>query len=152
MKGLRWHDFLLMGICVVILIGVTVFFVMNYAKIPEVIPTNFDFQGNVTGTGGKGNAVFLLVMAWFLPIIMISTSFFPNLWNIPTVKPQNYGTAIIITRKMMEAISILMSLFLGYLLLAICGLIPMISAVYVIFSVLLAALIIVPMIFLMRLK
>jgi len=152
MKGLRWHDFLLMGICVVILIGVTVFFVMNYTKIPEVIPTNFDFQGNVTGTGGKGNAVFLLVMAWFLPIIMISTSFFPNLWNIPTVKPQNYGTAIIITRKMMEAISILISLFLGYLLLAICGLIPMISAVYVIFSVLLAALIIVPMIFLMRLK
>ncbi|MBQ6753133.1 MAG: DUF1648 domain-containing protein [Clostridia bacterium] len=152
MKGLRWHDFLLMGICVVILIGVTVFFVMNYAKIPEVIPTNFDFQGNVTGTGGKGNAVFLLVMAWFLPIIMISTSFFPNLWNIPTVKPQNYGTAIIITRKMMEVISVLMALFLGYLLLSMCGLIPMISAVFVIFSVLLAAIIIVPMIFLLRLK
>ena len=152
MKGLRWHDFLLMDICVVILIGVTVFFVMNYAKIPEVIPTNFDFQGNVTGTGGKGNAVFLLVMAWFLPIIMISTSFFPNLWNIPTVKPQNYGTAIIITRKMMEVISVLMALFLGYLLLSMCGLIPMISAVFVIFSVLLAAIIIVPMIFLLRLK
>ncbi|MCR4748055.1 MAG: DUF1648 domain-containing protein [Clostridiales bacterium] len=152
MKGLRWHDFLLMGICVVILIGVTVFFVMNYAKIPEVIPTNFDFQGNVTGTGGKGNAVFLLVMAWFLPIIMISTSFFPNLWNIPAVKPQNYGTAIIITRKMMEVISVLMALFLGYLLLSMCGLIPMISAVFVIFSVLLAAIIIVPMIFLLRLK
>ena len=152
MKGLRWHDFLLMGICVVILIGVTVFFVMNYAKIPEEIPTNFDFQGNVTGTGGKGNAVFLLVMAWFLPIIMISTSFFPNLWSIPAVKPQNYGTAIIITRKMLEVISILMSLFLGYLLLSMCGFIQMINTVFVIFSVLLAAIIIVPMIFLMRLK
>ena len=152
MRGLRWHDFLLMGICVVILIAVTVFFVINYAKIPEEIPTNFDFQGNVTGTGGKGNAVFLLVMAWFLPIVLIGTSLFPKLWNIPTVKPQNYGTAIIITRKMMEAISVLMAFFLGYLLLSMCGLIPMINAVYVIFSVLLAALIIVPMVFLMRLK
>lgn len=152
MNSLRWHDFLLIGICVVILIATTVFFVINYAKIPDVIPTNFDFQGNVTGTGGKGNAVFLLVMCWFLPITMIGTSFFPKLWNIPTVKPQNYGTAIFITRKMMEAISILMSLFLGYLLLSMCGLIPMLNSVYVIFSILLAAFIIVPMIFLMRLK
>jgi hypothetical protein len=52
----------------------------------------------------------------------------------------------------MEVISVLMAFFLGYLLLSMCGLIPMISAVYVIFSVLLAAIIIVPMIFLMRLK
>lgn len=152
MRSLQWHDFVLIGICVVILITVTVFFVLNYSKIPEVIPTNFDMQGNVTGTGGKGNAVFLLVICWFLPITMIGTSFFPKLWNIPTVKPQNYGTAIIITRKMMEVISILMSLFLGYLLLAMCGIIPMIGAVFVIFSVLLAAIIIVPLIFLMRLK
>ena len=89
MRSLQWHDFVLIGIFVVILIAVTVFFVLNYSKIPEVIPTNFDFQGNVTGTGGKGNAFFLLVMAWFLPIVLIGTSFFPNLWNIPTVKPQN---------------------------------------------------------------
>lgn len=152
MNSLRWHDFLLIGICVVILIATTVFFVMNYAKIPEEIPTNFDFQGNVTGTGGKGNAVFLLVMCWFLPVVLIGTSFFPKLWNIPTVKPQNYGTAIMITRKMMEVISVLMALFLGYLLLSMCGFIPMISAVFVIFSILLAAIIIVPLVFLMRLK
>ena len=64
MNQLKWHDWLLIALSLVIATATAVFVIINYDKIPEKIPTNYDFQGNVTGYGSKSNVIVLLVMAF----------------------------------------------------------------------------------------
>lgn len=47
---------------------------VKYAGLPDIIPTHFDFQGNVDGESGKGTI-------WALPCI--ATFVFFIFWNAP---------------------------------------------------------------------
>ena len=129
MNQLKWHDWLLIVLSLVIATATAVFVIINYDKIPEKIPTNYDFQGNVTGYGSKSNVIVLLVMAFIMPVITTILQFFPQTWNMPTVKPQNVPQAMAITGKIIEGVTLAVTVLMAYLAITMTGLIPFTSTV-----------------------
>lgn len=70
---------------VLLLIVIWVFTGLKYAGLPDIIPTHFDFQGNVDGESGKGTIWALPCIATFVFFILWSASRNPNspLVNVP---------------------------------------------------------------------
>ena len=87
----------------VLLLGTTVFVLMNWAQMPEQIPLHYNFAGEVTGYGGKAAIIPVLVIAWVIFVLMTVLVKFPKTWNIPvTVTKENFERVYSITRAMME--------------------------------------------------
>lgn len=152
MAGLKWHDFLIMALCVLVLVASTVFMVMNYSSLPEEVPTNFDFQGNVTGTGGRGSVIALIVMNWVLAVPMLVSLFFPGVWNLPSVKPQNAARAMAIGRKMIELLTLAMVVFMTYMFLVLAQMLPMQNIALTAFVAVIVLLTAIPLVLIFRLK
>ena len=68
-------------ICLVLLVGVVVFFIAAWGSIPDQVPGHYDAGGNVTRMGSKSELVILPIMAWFLYLIMLGVSLFPQAWS-----------------------------------------------------------------------
>ncbi|MCQ9641781.1 DUF1648 domain-containing protein [Chryseobacterium sp. WG14] len=68
-----------------LLIVIWAFAGIKYAALPEVIPTHFDFQGNVDGESGKTAIWALPCIATFISVLFVGISRDPNstLLNVP---------------------------------------------------------------------
>lgn len=75
---------ILLIINTLLLIVIWVFTGFKYAGLPEIIPTHFDFNGNVDGESGKATIWFLPVVAAFIHLLFIGIKD-PNspLLNVP---------------------------------------------------------------------
>ncbi|WP_250255612.1 DUF1648 domain-containing protein [Chryseobacterium sp. Marseille-Q3244] len=67
-----------------LLVVIWVFTGIKYAELPDVIPTHFDFQGNVDGESGKATIWVLPCIATFIHLLFIGIKD-PNLslLNVP---------------------------------------------------------------------
>ena len=82
-------------ICLLAIIASLVLIILRYSQLPDRIPTNFDFSGNVTGYGSKG-------MLWVLPVLnllifvpMAAAELFPGAWNTGVNKrSRNYALSL----------------------------------------------------------
>ncbi|MCG2792355.1 MAG: DUF1648 domain-containing protein [Weeksellaceae bacterium] len=74
-----------------ILIFVWIFTILNFQKLPEIIPTHFNFSGKPDGFGSKNSLWFLLAVATACCALMLYLSKNPNspLLNIPTNLKEN---------------------------------------------------------------
>ncbi|MBL3548746.1 DUF1648 domain-containing protein [Chryseobacterium sp. KMC2] len=68
-----------------LLIAIWVFTGIKYAALPEMVPTHFDFQGNVDGESGKIAIWALPCIATFIAVLFVGLSRDPNstLLNVP---------------------------------------------------------------------
>lgn len=90
-----------------LLMGTTVFLLMNWSQMPEQIPLHYNFAGEVTDYGGKWAIVPILVIAWIIFGLMTVLVKFPNTWNIPvTITKENFERVYSITRGMMEVVKL----------------------------------------------
>ncbi|EIJ40343.1 Protein of unknown function (DUF1648) [Galbibacter orientalis DSM 19592] len=58
--------------------------IINYTKLPEIIPTHYNGMGEADGYGGKGNILILPVIATILFIGLTKLNKFPHIFNYPT--------------------------------------------------------------------
>ncbi|AZB09812.1 DUF1648 domain-containing protein [Chryseobacterium sp. G0162] len=67
-----------------LLVVIWIFTGIKYAELPDVIPTHFDFQGNVDGESGKATIWVLPCIATFIHLLFIGIKD-PNssLLNVP---------------------------------------------------------------------
>ena len=56
---------------ILIVLATIVWVTVCYGRLPDVIPTHFDFRGNVTGTGGKGMIWLTLALDVFCTLCML---------------------------------------------------------------------------------
>lgn len=90
-----------------LLLGTTVFTLINWTQMPEQIPLHYDFVGNVTDYGGKAAIIPIVVIAWVIFILMTVLVKFPKTWNIPVaITKENFERVYSITRGMMEVVKL----------------------------------------------
>lgn len=68
-------------LCLIMLIGVTVFLIIKWDSIPSVVASHYDMAGNVDGFGKKNSILIPPIMAWIIFIAVTVISFFPGVWN-----------------------------------------------------------------------
>lgn len=76
---------LLLIVNTLLLISMWIFTGIKYAGLPEMIPTHFDFQGNVDGESGRSTIWLLPCIATFVHLLFIGATRNPNspLLHIP---------------------------------------------------------------------
>ncbi|MCW3160281.1 DUF1648 domain-containing protein [Chryseobacterium oryctis] len=69
----------------VLLIVIWAFIGIKYTELPEIIPTHFDFRGNVDGESGKSSIWILPCIATFISLLFSILSKNPDspLLNVP---------------------------------------------------------------------
>ena len=65
------------------LMGTTLFTIINWTQMPDQIPLHFDFSGNVTNYGGKAAIIPILAITWVIFVLMTVIVKFPKTCNIP---------------------------------------------------------------------
>ena len=103
-------------ICLLAIIASLVLIILRYSQLPDRIPTNFDFSGNVTGYGSKG-------MLWVLPVLnllifvpMAAAELFPGAWNTGVNKrSRNYALSLRLSGILLTIVKTASVLFISAL-------------------------------------
>ena len=74
-------DILLNVLCLLQLIGITLFLLICWARIPQQIPMHYDLGGNITRWGNKAELIIIPVLAWIMYLLMTVLEYFPQAWN-----------------------------------------------------------------------
>lgn len=72
---------ILEGISILEVIAACTYLAIVWTRIPDKIPTHFDFSGKVDSFGGKGSLFIFLVIMFILYIILTIVSKFPQHYN-----------------------------------------------------------------------
>lgn len=99
-----------------VLAGHLLFLLIIWSRIPDVVPTHFDINGNVDGYGGKGTLLMLPVVNVIMYPLLCLLERFPDLWNVPgKVTPLNqlwiYGN----TKSMLITLKFLINAIFCYI-------------------------------------
>lgn len=78
---------------IVLLIGVPIFLILTWNRLPDEIPIRYDFSGNVTGWGGKGT-----LFIW--PAVGIL--FYLILTFVERTPPESWNTGVKVTNQNKE--------------------------------------------------
>ena len=69
----------------IFLIGIWWYALINYSKLPKIIPIHYDLSGEVNQFGSKTNIITLPFVATFLFIGLTILNKFPHLFNYTTI-------------------------------------------------------------------
>ena len=69
-------------LCIVCLLGTTLFLFIFWNKIPTEIAGHFNGAGEVDGTTGKGGLIFLHVVSWLMFLGISALECCPEAWNV----------------------------------------------------------------------
>ena len=67
-----------------LIIAVWALTIINYSKLPSVIPIHYNLTGQADGFGGKGTIITLPIIATILFVGMTVLNRFPHIFNYPT--------------------------------------------------------------------
>ncbi len=74
-------DWLLEALIIMGVIVGTVVTVLKYENLPDVIPTKYDFSGNVIAYGGKVNILILVGLMIVMYLFLVVINRFPHTFN-----------------------------------------------------------------------
>ena len=104
-------------LAVLILLAATIFVLINWKDMPELIPSHYDFKGQVDAYGGRGILIFTMVMGWVLVLSMIVISRFPSAWNTGVERtPANAAVVNRIIKDMLNVMEAGMAILFSYMM------------------------------------
>jgi uncharacterized membrane protein len=103
-------------LCILLLVGISVYLIINWSSIPNQIPGHYDGAGNVDRWGGKGELLILPITSWILYIFITILEAFPQIWNTGvTVTKENRERVYRILKNMISTVKLLMVVAFTYL-------------------------------------
>ncbi len=82
----------------VLFLGTVIALAVGWDAIPDRIPMQTDFSGNITGWGSKTSLIWLGVVYFVIVLTLWLTGWFPNSWNtsvrIGTFRPGRNGNDV----------------------------------------------------------
>lgn len=136
-------DWVLIALTIAAIVAVGIYLIIAWGSIPDKIPTNYDFSGNITSYGGKTNIIAAYVMDIVVALSILIASNFPKSWNIPGKAKMDAKTFIAI-KYMLEGMALIFALFFGYLIVIMTKLIVLKAVVAIVFIALLFVVSILP--------
>lgn len=102
-------------LCLIVLIGITIYLIIRWNAMPKLIPSHYDFAGNVDSYGSKGSVLMMPIMSWVLYILITVLEMFPALWNTGVkVTEENKFRVYAILRLMLDIIKFIMVVSFAY--------------------------------------
>ena len=116
-RGSSIFDIVASAICALELIGITVYLLAVWGKLPDLIPGHYNMAGEVTRWDGKGTLILLLAITWGLFILITIVERIPQFWNTAGIKitEENGARLYKIMRRMLSTIKLITVTALVYL-------------------------------------
>ena len=109
-------DKVMEGVCLACVLGVTLYLIFGWSKIPEQIPMHYDWAGNIDRWGSRSELIIMPIMLWFMYGLMTVVGKFPQLWNTGvTVTEENRFRVYRTVKYMLETIKLIVILDFVYL-------------------------------------
>ncbi|MBQ6396515.1 MAG: DUF1648 domain-containing protein [Oscillospiraceae bacterium] len=134
----RLIDYILLGLSVLCFLFTLIYGCIKLPQLPDLLPSHFNFAGEIDGWSGKAGAVSAPIVFGFLMLVILGPiQFFPQVWNntqgVPAYKLPRLIRA---TRTMMSLMLLSSEAFMAYTLLCSVHLTPMHPAATPIYFVL----------------
>ena len=100
----------------VALAAVTVYVVLRWRQIPDIVPGHFTFWGAADSWTRKSIILFPLGMGWFVYILMTVLGSLPRAWNTGVrVTTGNRHTVFRVLKSMILILNAIVAVFLSYM-------------------------------------
>lgn len=68
-------------LCILCLVGTTLFLLIFWNQIPAEVPSHYNMAGEADAMSGKGFLFFPLIMNWLMFLGISAVEHFPQMWN-----------------------------------------------------------------------
>ncbi|MDR3552506.1 MAG: DUF1648 domain-containing protein [Clostridia bacterium] len=101
-------------LCVLAILTTIVLLVINYVRLPERVPSHFDFSGAADGWGSKSVLFMLPCLMIGLYLVMTIVARFPRIFNMPIeITEENAEREYRLARGMVAVIKLEIVLFMA---------------------------------------
>lgn len=119
MKKNNAFDYAISVICVLLLIGMTIFLAVNWKSIPDSIPGHYNAAGEVDRWANKSELFMLPITVWLLFGLLSVVEQFPSIWNTGVrVTEENKYRVYHILKTMLGLLKLEMTVMFVYM--AVC--------------------------------
>jgi uncharacterized membrane protein len=115
--SLKPFDWIIEGITLFILIGVMVYFFIQYSTLPGTIPTHYGFSGKADGYGGKSTLLVLVGVLIAMYLLLLGVSRIPHKFNYVTeITESNAYLQYSIALQMMRIVKLIVVIIFSYII------------------------------------
>ena len=116
-------DILMEVLCLVMLVGLTIYLGISWSSLPDKIPAHYDFAGNIDRWGKKEELLIVPIMSWFLYLMITGLEQIPSIWNTGvTVTIENKYRVYRVLKYMVKSMKLIMVVDFTYLTInSLCG-------------------------------
>ena len=109
-------DILMEVLCLVLLVGVTIYLGINWSSLPNKIPAHYDFAGNIDRWGKKGELLIVPIMSWVLYVMITGVEQIPAIWNTGVkVTVENRYRVYRVLKYMVKSLKLIMVVDFSYM-------------------------------------
>lgn len=110
------YDVAINVLCLVMIIGIAIYLILNWANIPEKVPMHYNFAGKVDRFGNKSEIIILPIITVIMFSFMSVIEHFPQLWNTGVkVTDKNKEYVYRILKNMITTIKLIVVCVFTYL-------------------------------------
>lgn len=103
-------------LCLLMLVGMTVYLIVKWKDIPNLVPAHYNIAGEVDRFDDKISILICPIMGWMLYILITVIECFPRVWNTGVkVTEKNRRSVYAILRAMIDSIKLVMVFIFLYL-------------------------------------
>ena len=134
----RLIDYIFLGLSVLCFLFTLIYGCIKLPQLPDLLPSHYNFAGEIDGWSGKAGAVSAPIVFGFLLLVILGPiQFFPQIWNntqgVPAYKLPRVIRA---TRTMMSLMLLSTEAFMAYTMVCAVHLSPLHPVATPIFMVL----------------
>lgn len=110
------YDFAVNIICLILLLGITIYLGISWRDIPDKIPGHYNSMGGIDTWVNKGKLIILPIVGWTIYLVIILIGQFPKLWNTGVaVTAENKERVYLILKNMLNTVELLVIIIFAYL-------------------------------------
>lgn len=111
-------DIIMEALSLLLLAGTSAGLFFYWPSIPDKVPMHYNFAGEIDRWGGKGEIIFLLMIAWGIYLLITVTERFPRIWNTGVkVTPENRERVYRTLKYMIKTMKLIIAVIFTYLIL-----------------------------------